>query len=356
MATTKQSVGTDMAMEKFNACFSVIDERQQVRVRSTRQFDNNKSGFAAFDKWVAKWQDAAVPTCYVMEATGVYYEHLAWHLFQQQREVSVVLPNLAKKYLQSLGYKSKNDKIDAKGLAHMGAERKLRPWQPLSPQLYLLRKLTREREQISHARTGILNLLHAEEHTMLQGTSTVSRLKKTLALFDKQLAAIEKELAAVVARDELLQEKINNITTIKGVGFITAITVIAETNGFELFTSQSQLVSYAGYDVVEKQSGNSRGKTSISKKGNAHIRRILYLPAFQTVMCKLPVFTQLYERLLARGKTKMQAYVALQKKLLVLIYTLWKKHEPYDENYQQKKENSQHQEAGASLLGCCPAA
>jgi transposase len=61
-----------------------------------------------------------VELCFTMEATGVYYENLAWHLHQQDRQVSVVLANLAKKYLQSLGYKSKNDKIDAKGLAQMG--------------------------------------------------------------------------------------------------------------------------------------------------------------------------------------------------------------------------------------------
>lgn len=354
MATpiTKQSFGLDMAMEKFDACYCLLDQEQRVRVKSSRRFDNTKSGFAEFDKWVAKWQQDAVPTCFVVEATGVYYENLAWHLHQQGCNVSVVLPNIAKKYLQSLGHKSKNDRMDARGLAHMGAERQLRPWQPLSRQLYLLRKLTREREQISHARTAIKNLLHAEEHTMVKGKSTAGRLRKTLALFDRQLEEIERELAAAVAADELLRERMEKITSIKGVGFITAVTIVAETNGFELFTSQGQLVSYTGYDVVERQSGKSRGRSSISKKGNSHIRRILFLPAFQTVMCKLPVFTQLYERLMARGKTKMQAYVALQKKLLVLIYTLWKKNEKYDE----KKANIQSQEAGVSLLGCCPAA
>ena len=80
------------------------------------------------------------------------------------------------------------------------------------------------------------------------------------------------------------------------------------------------------------------------------------MPAFQMVRYELPVFVELYTRLIERGKKKMQAYVALQKKLLVLIYTLWKKNEKYDEKYQQKKNDIQSQEAGASLLGCCAAA
>lgn len=352
MATVKkQSVGMDLAKEKFDACFSVVDGKGRVTVKSTRSFPNTKGGFADFDQWVAKWQRPGAETFFVMEATGVYYENLAWHLHQQQRQVAVVLPNLAKKYLQSLGYKSKNDKTDAKGLAHMGAERALAPWRPLSRQLYQLRKLTRERQQISKARTSIKNLLHVEQHTLLKGKSTARRLEKTLALLDRQLLEIDRELEAAVAQDQALKAKIDKITSVKGLGLLTAVTIVAETNGFALFGNQRQLVSFAGYDVVENQSGARAGKTQISKKGNSHIRRSLFMPAFNTVRYGLPVFTQLYERLLARGRTKMQAYVALQKKLLVLVYTLWKKDEKYDE----KKINIQNQEAGASLLGSCVA-
>lgn len=349
---TKQSVGIDMAMDKFDACFCVVDETGRITVKSTRSSPNTKGGLAAFDQWVRKWQRPGVETWFVVEATGVYYENLAWHLHRQGSNLSVVLPNLAKRYLQSLGHKSKNDKADARGLAHMGAERRLQPWSPLSGQLYLLRKLTREREQLCAAQTSFNNTLHAERHTMAEGKSTVRRLEKAKAFFDKQLAQIEQELIALVDQDPVLKGRLEKVSSIKGVGFVTAVTIIAETNGFELFASQGQLVSYAGYDVVENQSGKRKGKTRMSKKGNAHIRRALFMPAFQTVRYRLPVFIGLYERLLARGRTKMQVYVALQKKLLVLIYTLWKKDEKYDE----KKANIQSQEAGASLLGCCAAA
>jgi len=348
----KQSIGIDIAKDKFDVCFSLVDASGRVVVKSSRQFDNHKSGFVAFDQWIVKWQDPGVELCFTMEATGVYYENLAWHLHQQSRQVAVVLPNLAKKYLQSLGYKSKNDSIDARGLAQMGAERKLPAWQPFSKQLYLLRKLTREHEQLNKAKTSIKNLLHVEAYALISGKSTVKRLEKTLALFDQQLAAIEKEMQAVVVVDEQLQAKVANIISIKGVGFLTAVLIIAETNGFALFENQRQLVSYAGYDVVENQSGKRAGKTRISKKGNAHIRRCLFMPAFNLVRYDLPVFRKLYERLLAKGRTKMQAYVAVQKKLLVLIYTLWRK----NGSYEAKNTTILNQEAGAPLWGCCAAA
>jgi transposase len=273
----------------------------------------------------------------------------------------VVLANRARKYFQSLGYKSKTDSIDAKALAHMGAERKLEPWQPLSKQLYLLRKLTREHEQIQQMRCETNNRLHAEAYSMHTAKSTVKRLEKTIALYDKQLKAIRQEIKAVVDADVLLQEKINKVTTLKGVGLLTAATIIAETNGFALFTSQKQLVSYAGYDVVENQSGNRNGKTRISKQGNSHIRRILHMPALHAVRRNVPVCKALFDRLQGKGKKKMLAYVAVQKKLLILIYTLWKKDESWQEHKYPGLQPAPQEailslEVGASLSGVCAAA
>ena len=360
MKIIQQSIGADIAKDHFDACFSVLTSEQRVVVKATHQFANSAKGLAAFTKWISKWQDITVELVIIMEATGVYYEALAWQLHQLGKTVVVVLPNRAKKYMQSLGYKSKNDRIDAKALAHMGAERKLEPWQPFSEQLYLLRKLTREHEQIQQMRTEVSNRLHAERHSLLAGKSTVKRLQKTQQLYEAQLKAIEQEIKATVAADALLQDKISKITTIKGVGLLTAATIIAETNGFALFSNQKQLTSFAGYDVVENQSGKRSGKTKISKQGNSHIRRILYMPALHAVSKNVPVCKALYERLTAKGKKKMIAYVAVQKKLLMLIYTLWKKDEPWQESHYSGKQPAAQepilsQEVGASLSGVCAA-
>ena len=114
---------------------------------------------------------------------------------------------------------------------------------------------------------------------------------------------------------------------------LTIATVISETNGFYLFKNQRQLVSYCGYDVVENQSGKRKGKTRISKKGNSHIRRVLHMPAFNVVRYRQAGFKELYERIYAGSNQKMKAYTAVQRKLLILIYTLWKKNEEFNEAY-----------------------
>ena len=97
--------------------------------------------------------------------------------------------------------------------------------------------------------------------------------------------------------------------------------------------TNKQLVSYAGYDVVENQSGNRVGKTKISKKGNSRIRRILHMPAFTAVACKEPSLPALYERTYTCHGIKMKSYVAVQKKLLLLIYHLWKNNSAYEPNH-----------------------
>ncbi|MBK6931929.1 MAG: IS110 family transposase [Saprospirales bacterium] len=116
------------------------------------------------------------------------------------------------------------------------------------------------------------------------------------------------------------------------------MTIISETNGFELIENKAQLVSYAGYDVVERQSGSSiKGKTRISKKGNAHIRRALHYPALSAARYD-PNLHALYQRVVERNpKAKMVALVAVQRKLLVLIYTLFKNNMEYDPNYAKNK-------------------
>lgn len=148
-------------------------------------------------------------------------------------------------------------------------------------------------------------------------------IKKTVI----QIKRCEEQLLLLIQSDTALNEKLNKVSSIKGVGILSSVIVIAETSGFEHFHSIKQVVSFAGLDVVERQSGTSvNGKTRISKKGNSHIRRGLYFPAILAVRFNSKI-TQIYARDLQKGKKKMVALVAIQRRLLSLMYTLWKKDE-----------------------------
>lgn len=326
----KYSLGIDISMKEFHACLSVIDNQQYIRIKASRKFTNNLTGFRELVVWIKKhYKHQDIPLQIVMEATGVYYEQCAMYLFKQGFTVAIVLPNKAKKYFQATGLKSKNDKIDSRGLAQMGAEKKLEPWQPMDDYYYTLRSLTRHHESLQNLRTNIKNQLHADNAGMYANKQVGKQLNKLIETINSQMEVMEQSIEDHIASNETVQQKVNGIIKIKGVGILTVATLLAETNGFLLFKNIPQLVSFAGYDVVENQSGKHIGKTKISKKGNSHIRRILHMAAFNVVRYQVSPFVQLFERTFKKHGIKMKSYVAVQKKLLVIVYSLCKNNQAF---------------------------
>jgi transposase len=328
----KYCLGIDVSKDEHQVCLSVIDDQQKVTIKGSRKFANTVKGFEQLEIWLQKHLKLELPLVIVLEATGVYHEQLSWFLYEKGYSLSIVLPNKAKAYLKAIGLKSKNDSIDAAGLARMGAEQRLPLWQPCSAQLHSLKMLTRYHERLQHTKTSLSNQLHALEHAYEPEKTVISSLQRLLKDMDRQLARTEKRIEVLLEKDPALQEKVEQITSsIKGLGTKTVVTIIAETDAFSTINNQRQLTSYAGYDVVENQSGKRVGKTKISKKGNSHIRRAMHMPALNMVKYEIKPFAALYERIYARTGIKMKAYTAIQRKLLILIYTLWQKNESYDE-------------------------
>ena len=337
----KYSVGLDVSSKKINVCISIIDEKQKVVCKSSTEICNTIKGFGVLEDWILKHKKEAIPLVVCMEATGIYHENCAYYLYERGFNVSIILPNKAKKYLEALGLKSKNDSIDAKGLSQMGAEQCLELWQPMGTFFYQLRLLTRQHQNITELKTVLKNQLDALSHAMHQLDTVNIQFEQTIALFETQLKELNKEIKAHLKSDQDLYDKVENILQMKGLGVLTLSTILAETNGFILFKNYKQLVSYAGYDVVEAQSGTRVGKTKISKRGNSRIRRALHMPSLVVIQCQVKPFKDLFERTYEKHGIKMKSYVAVQKKLLIMIYHLWNKNEAYDVNYQlniQEKE------------------
>jgi transposase len=330
----KYSVGLDVSSKKINACISVIDEKQKVVVKSSTIICNTIKGFATLQEWILKHKKEEIPVVVCMEATGIYHENCAYYLHAKDFNVSIILPNKAKKYLEAIGLKSKNDSIDAKGLSQMGAEQCLEFWEPMGTFFYELRLLTRQHQNVTELKTVLKNQLSALSFAMHHLDAVNNQLEQTIILFETQLKELDKEIKAHLKSNNEVYEKAEKILKMKGLGVLTLSTVLAETNGFTLFNNYKQLVSYAGYDVVEAQSGTRVGKTKISKRGNSRIRRALHMPSLVVIQCKVKPFKDLYDRTYEKHGVKMKSYVAVQKKILTMIYHLWKKNEAYDAVYQ----------------------
>lgn len=330
MKVLKQVLGVDVAQKELVVSLGRIDESFSVELYSRRKFANKETGFAALLKWLKKQTNESIPLLVVMEATGVYHQRFAYFLDDNSIDLTVALPSQISNYMRTLKVKTITDETCADAIACFGLQRKLDKWQRPDPGYDLLRELTRERDQIVSERACIKNQLHAHKSKAIQNEPAITRLEVRKKLLNQQEKEIKKEISTYLKTNKVVGTHVKRITTIKGISELTAVTILGETNGFELIRSKKQLTSYAGLDVKEKQSGTSvKGKSRISKQGNRHLRKAMHLPAL-TAIRHDEHYRGLYARLVSRHGVKMKAAVAVQRKLLELAYILFKNETTYD--------------------------
>ncbi len=221
----KYSVGLDVSSKKIDVCINVIDAMQKVTVKSSTQISNTRKGFKALELWIVKHKKEAIPLVICMEATGIYHENCAYFLNEKGFKLSIILPNKAKKYLEALGLKSKNDSIDAKGLSQMGAEQCLEQWQSMGTFFYELRLLTRQHQNVTELKTVLKNQLDALSYAMHQLDSVTNQLKQTILLFETQIKELEKEMKKHLKSNQEVDDKVQNIVKMKGLGVLTIATI-----------------------------------------------------------------------------------------------------------------------------------
>ncbi|MDR0812065.1 MAG: transposase [Paludibacter sp.] len=176
------------------------------------------------------------------------------------------------------------------------------------------------------------NHLHAFLHQGKPQQKIISRTNSQIKLFDRQIKEIDKEIKQFVNQAVELKRKISFLESIPGVGLLTAAVIVAETGGFATITSIKQLTSYAGLDVKIAESGKWKGRSKISKAGNSHIRKALYMPSMSRVRYDKTAKT-FYCRLQQKNTNGKFALVAVQRKMLGLMYTLWKNGTMYVADY-----------------------
>lgn len=333
----KQCLGIDVSKSSLSLSLGYLTNNLSKKFESHVDVSNDLSGFKVLHKWLEKSLDAGVNFTIVMEATGVYHQHVAQYLYEQGYAICIMQSGRVKRYAQSLDQRSKTDALDSRMLSMLGLERNLRPWHPPSKTLQQLKVLSRERSTLLKDRTVEINRYGAILSSVGNNTKASKRHRARLKLLDLQIASIEEEMRCLISKDQALNRKLGYLESIPGISFISAATVVGETLGFESITNGKQLASYAGYDVVLRESGNFKGKTRISKKGNSHIRAVLHMPSMTCVRCN-PTLKQFYNRLKPNKAKPLVALVAVQRKLLLLMFTLWKNEENYDAEFENKKQ------------------
>ena len=316
-------LGIDISKESFDVVLRGTGGEQH------RVFSNDQKGFKALVGWAEKQPERVVHIC--MEATGSYWEGLAEALYQRGYMVSVVNPYQIKRYGDHLLNRNKTDKADASLIAEFCEKdwERLRAWKPFSPEIKALRSMGRRLDELQ-------GMKQQEQNRLKSGVTdlvVIESLQENLKQLDAQIKALWKKIKEHVNQHPDLREKQRLLTSIPGIGKLTAIKLIAEIGEIKDFTSASQLAAYAGLAPKQFQSGSSVHKqTRISKQGRTELRRCLYMPAVVASEHN-PIVMDLKRRMLASGHVMMEVIVAAMKKLLHLVYGVLKSGKPFDPDY-----------------------
>lgn len=332
----KQTAGIDVAQNELVVTLGRKFDDFSIELFAYKVFKNNEKGIISLVKWTNELTNKEIQVRYVMEATGVYHQKFAYYLEENKCDVSIVLPNKISNYIRTLELKTITDKSCSQAIAQFGLERQLENWKKPNNVYREFQQLTRERDQIVQERSILKNQIHAEKAEAVTNSKSLERMELRIQFLNKQEKEIKIDITEIISKNPDIEKVIKRLVTIPGVGELTAVIVLAETNGFELIRNKAQLTSYAGLDVREKQSGTSiKGKPRISKKGNRNLRKCVHLPSLSAVKWD-DNFREIYARLVSKHGIKMKALVTIQRKLLELMYVLFKNETVYDKNFIQK--------------------
>lgn len=292
-----------------------------------REFPNTAEGHQAVLRLVAR---SGRPVRVVLESTGLYGLDLALALHQAGVAVMVANPRAARHFAQALLQRSKNDRLDAGVLREYAARMPFQPWRPPSAAALKLVAVARRLEALTEMMTQEKNRLHAASLSEALPALVRRDLQRSIGTQQRAIERLTAAALVFVLSDPLLARRYELLLSIPGFGATSALHTLAELTLLPAGMNVRQWVASAGLDPREYTSGTSvHKKVRISKAGNKHLRRALYMPALVAVrhQANLRAF---YEHLLARGKTKLQALVAAMRKLLHAIYGMFKHDQLFD--------------------------
>ncbi len=311
-------LGIDLAKLTFDA--TLLTESGQQHYQS---FPNTSEGFSQLQTWFTQHGVTQLHAC--MEATNIYYEALATFLYAAGHIVSVVNPARIKGYAQATMQRNKTDKLDSAVIAFFCRTHRPNAWQPLSDEHRRLRALVRHREDLLQTQLQQQNRLRDTTDSLV-----VASLQTVLETLGSQLKAVEQAIKEHLAAHAELRANLELLTTIVGIGVITAAKLLAEFGDIETYESAKAAAADAGLTPSHFESGTSvRRRPRLSKMGKAGIRGALYWPAI-TAMRRCAGCKAYAERLAARGKAKKVIICAVMRKLVHIIYGVLKHRTPYD--------------------------
>lgn len=337
----KMKLGCDVSKADIHVC---LYDPEKDRVLGSRKFANSDTGFSEMKEWCdkkTKNQEYEV----VMESTGVYHENLVAYFYDCDIVCYVVVPRLIKNFAKGQNVRLKNDKADAKIIAVFGSRIgkgpnfvDVMPWTPFTKCYREMRSYSRQVLVLTQDRARLKNRLHALEFVKRTPQRLKDHISQLIEEYDDIITEYTDRMLELAKSDQEMYNRLEKVSTIKGISIVTVLHIISETNGFQLFRNARQVTAFAGLDIPEYQSGRCRKPGHLSKCGNSRIRQVLYMPALICGNNGNAQMKDFYQRLKGKfGKNHgNQAVLAVARKLLCLVFTLWKNNSQFKEDYQWK--------------------
>jgi len=316
--TQYQFVGVDVAKDKFDVALK-IDKKFKLEC-----FSNDKKGYKAFLKWLDKY----APEAWVcMEATGHYSELIADFLVSAGIRVSVVNPLQIKSFARAKLSRNKTDQIDSKLIASYCEMMQPRTFSPRSEAHKELKELSNLLDMLKAQHTQLSNQLGSA-----QSDAAKKAIRKLIQNLEKEIKKAEGLIAEIIKRDEVMNENLKLMTSIKGIGKLTAYKVLSHVPHMNNFNNAKQFAAFIGISPRQHQSGNFQGKTTISRLGNSALRKSFYMAAMVAIRHN-KVIAPFIMRLKEKGKAPKSIICAVMRKLAHLVFGVIKSKKPFSENF-----------------------
>jgi transposase len=309
----------DVSKKTFDSCL------ESSRGSKSRSFDNTFCKFKELLDWALSAAPKGAQVRFCMESTGDYGVELALYLLEEGYHVSVVNPARIKRFAEYKGYQNKTDKADARVIREYACAENPPMWDMSDPDRREIFRLWRRLRQLVKLETMEKSRLECPSAI---GPACVKSCKALLKVLNSEIRDLLGQLRCVVERNEAFKHASELISTVPVLSEISVFALLAEMPPVEKFERAKDWAAVAGGQPCNRRSGTSLDISRMVKGGRKVLRSTLWMPTL-AALSKMPELRALYDRLRSRNNSHIQALVACEHKLLMIVYGVLKRNRPY---------------------------
>jgi transposase len=274
-------------------------------------------------------------TVFCMEHTGIYSNHLLDCLYKKKANICLESATQIKRSLGNL--RGKNDKVDSIRIAAYAYKNRdeLRLWSPRREEVQQLAHLSSTRSRLIKAKKMLKTPLKeygsfVKKKAAKQNTDVCN---KALNGIEASLENVEKLIMAIINADPELKRLFALITSVIGIGKVTAVYLMVTTNEFKDINNAKSYSCYAGLVPYLNESGIFKGKGRISHMANKKVKTLFHMAALVAIQYNDELKCYYERKVNIEKKNKMSVINAVRNKLVQRIFACVNQNRKYEKNY-----------------------